>query len=162
MATLVAALRSNNVIQDYSQCVLLLRSTRNSPNFAGPYITALQAQNIPIYNPRSKDYLEQIEVAQCLGAFVRIIDPHLTNQSALLSPSIRQMVQGWVNEYDTIAIGSAALANYVTQAAQAIANKGAGQRITPAMPTILYRILGCTSRSPDTKRTQKWICGSAK
>ena len=141
MATLVADLRTNNVIQDYSQCVLLLRSTRNSPMFAGPYITALQAQNIPIYNPRSKDYLEQTEVAQCLGAFVRIIDPQLTHQGGLLSPSIRQLVQGWVNEYDTLAAGNAALANYVAQGAQAIANKPAGDRITPATPTILYRIL---------------------
>jgi DNA helicase-2/ATP-dependent DNA helicase PcrA len=62
MATLVNELRANGIIQDYSQCVLLLRSTKNSPNFAGPYVTALQARNIPIYNPRSKDYLEQPEV----------------------------------------------------------------------------------------------------
>jgi len=31
-------MRANGIIQDYSQCVLLLRSTRNSQNFAGPYI----------------------------------------------------------------------------------------------------------------------------
>lgn len=66
VANLVSQLalpRRHRIIQDYSQCVLLLRSTRNSPNFAGPYVTALQAQHIPVYNPRSKDYLQQEDVS---------------------------------------------------------------------------------------------------
>lgn len=141
MATLISDLRTNGIIQDYSQCVLLLRSTKNSPNFAGPYVTALQSRNIPVYNPRSKDYLEQAEVAQCLGAFIRIIDPQLAQIGNLLSPSIRKLVQDWVAAYDSIAQANPLLADYVTQAAQAIVTKGPGERITPATPTILYRIL---------------------
>ncbi|GIW90605.1 MAG: hypothetical protein KatS3mg109_1037 [Pirellulaceae bacterium] len=141
MASLVAGLKANNIIQDYSQCVLLLRSTRNSSHFAGPYTVALQAQNIPVYNPRSKDYLEQEEVAQCLGAFVRIIDPQLTQVNALMSPTIRRMVLNWVDAYNGITAAYPDLANYVTQGGQAIAGTPAGQRITPATPTIIYRIL---------------------
>jgi DNA helicase-2/ATP-dependent DNA helicase PcrA len=141
MANLVSSLRIHGIIQDYSQCVLLLRSTRNSPNFAGPYVAALQAQNIPVYNPRSKDYLEQDEVAQCLGAFVRIIDPQLVHVGAVLSGTIRQLVQRWVAEYDALCPANPALANYVTQGATAIVNKGTSERITPATPTIIYRIL---------------------
>ena len=110
MATLISDLRSNGIIQDYSQCVLLLRSTKNSPNFAGPYVTALQGRGIPVYNPRSKDYLEQSEVAQCLGAFIRIIDPQLTQIGNVMSPSIRQLVQSWVGEYDSIASANSQLA----------------------------------------------------
>ena len=141
MAALVRDLRVHGIIQDYSQCVLLLRSTKNSPMFAGPYVTALQNQHIPVYNPRSKDFLEQIEVAQCLGAFIRLVDSQLTQVSSVLSPSIRQMVQNWVAEYDAITAQHPQLAAYVTQGAQAIAAKGPKERITPAMPTILYRIL---------------------
>ena len=89
----------------------------------------------------SKDYLEQAEVAQCLGAFIRIIDPQLVQVNNLLSPSIRQLVQGWVAEYGSITAANPQLATYVVQAAQAIATKGAGERITPATATILYRIL---------------------
>jgi DNA helicase-2/ATP-dependent DNA helicase PcrA len=51
------------------------------------------------------------------------------------------MVQGWVNQFDAIVPNFPALANYVTQGGQAIANMGTGQRITPATPTIIYRIL---------------------
>lgn len=141
MATLIGDLRANGIIQDYSQCVLLLRSTKNSPNFAGPYVTALQARNIPIYNPRSKDYLEQVEVARCLGAFIRIIDPQLTQIGSLMSPSIQALVQGWVAEFDSLSQANPQLAGYVAQGAQAISNLGTGQRVTPATPTVLYRIL---------------------
>ena len=141
MASLLGDLLTNGVIQDYSQCVLLVRSARNSPKFAGPYITALQARNIPIYNPRSKDYLEQAEVAQCLGAFIRIIDPQLTQIGTVMSPSIQQMVGGWVGEFDAIAPANSPLNDYVLQSATAIATKGTGERITTATPTILYRIL---------------------
>jgi DNA helicase-2/ATP-dependent DNA helicase PcrA len=141
LAGLVRDLRSNAIIGDYSQCVLLLRSAKNSAQFAGPYVAALQAANIPVYNPRSKDYLEQPEVAQCLGAFIRIIDPQLSHVGALLSPSIQQLVQGWVTEYDAMAASNGPLANYVAQSAQTIAGMGTSQRITPAMPTIVYRIL---------------------
>lgn len=141
MASLVADLKVHNVIQDYSQCVLLLRSTRNSPHFAGPYTEALEAHKIPVYNPRSKDYLSQDEVAQCLGAFVRIIDPQLTQVNALKSPTIRQMVQKWVTAYDRIAAKYTKLANYVTRGGKTITDAAAGQTITPAIPTIIYRIL---------------------
>ncbi|MET0462590.1 MAG: ATP-dependent helicase [Chitinophagaceae bacterium] len=141
LASLISSLRTNGIIQDYSQCVLLLRSTRNSPLFAAPYVAALEAQHIPVYNPRSKDYLEQDEVAQSLGAFIRIIDPQLAHVGAVLSVTIQQLVQRWVAEYDSIRPGNPDLANYVTQGAQAIANMGTGERITPAMPTIIYRIL---------------------
>jgi DNA helicase II / ATP-dependent DNA helicase PcrA len=141
MAGLVSDLRANGIIQDYSQCVLLLRSARNSPKFAGPYVTALQARGIPIYNPRSKDFLEQAEVAQCLGAFIRIIDPQLTQIGSVMSPSIQQLVQAWVGEYDAIAATNLPLRNYVNQGAQTIAAAPANQRITPATPTIIYRIL---------------------
>jgi DNA helicase-2/ATP-dependent DNA helicase PcrA len=140
-ANLVSSLLTYGIVSDYSQCVLLLRSTRNSPHFAGPYLAALQAQNVPVYNPRSKDYLEQDEVAQCLGAFVRIIDPQLIHVGDVLSPKIQQLVQSWVAEYDAVCSANPELANYVSQGAQAIASKSIGERITPATPTIIYRIL---------------------
>ena len=136
VASLTRDLLTNGVIQDYSQCVLLLRSARNSDRYAGPYQAALEAQNIRVYNPRSKDYLEQAEVAQCLGAFVRIIDPQLNHLQAVLGRSA-SLVQNWVDEYDALAPNSPELAHYVSNGADAIKAKGAGELITAATPTIL-------------------------
>ena len=67
MALLVSDLKTKGIIQDYSQCALLLPSAKNTPWNAGPYMDALENRGIPVYNPRSKDFLEQEEVAQCLG-----------------------------------------------------------------------------------------------
>ena len=140
VANLTRDLLANGVIQDYSQCVLLLRSAQNSAHYAGPYQAALEAQNIPVYNPRSKDYLEQAEVAQCLGAFVRIIDPQLNHLQAVLGRSA-SLVQNWVDEYDALAPNSIELADYVSNGAGAVRAKGTGELITADTPTILYRIL---------------------
>ncbi|GAB5517609.1 UvrD-helicase domain-containing protein [Rhodopirellula baltica] len=155
VAQLAADLKTHGIIEDYSQCVLLLRSAKNSPRNAGHYLTAFENQNIPVYNPRSKDYLQKAEIAQCMGAFIRIVDPQLSNINANLSPSIKKLVLGWVDEYDTIAAAHPDLAQYVTRGAQEIASKGVDQRITPATPTILYRILSHEpfvgyQGSPDT------------
>ncbi len=139
-AGLVRGLKDNGIIQDYSQCVLLLRSARNSAHYAGPYQTALEAQNILVYNPRSSDYLNQDEVAQCLGAFVRIIDPNLSHLQSVLGRS-QNMVKTWVDEYDSIVSSSPGLSDYITKGAQAIAAKAPGELITADTPTILYRIL---------------------
>jgi DNA helicase-2/ATP-dependent DNA helicase PcrA len=140
-ATLVFQLKANGVVGDYSQCVLLLRSTKNSANYAEKYMTALVAAGIPIYNPRSKDYLEQEEVAQCLGAFVRIVDRDLADINANLSAEVKQLVLDWVAQYDAIAPTHTALADYVKKAGDKIASYPIKHQITPAMPTILYRIL---------------------
>ena len=140
-AALVRDLRANRVVQDYSQCVLLLPSTKNSPKAAGPYLQALQLESIPVYNPRSRDYQEQEEVAQALGAFIRIVDPEL-NHLHKLHPNARarQLVQAWVNAYDAIVPSHPELSWYVANSAAAIQKMGTQELITPDTPTILYRI----------------------
>ena len=144
VANLVEGLLANGIIQDYSQCVLLLRSAKNSARYAGPFQRELAGQNIPVYNPRSSDYLDQPEVAQCLGAFIRIVDPSLSQLQTVLGRSAA-MVSGWVQEYDAIAPHRPELADYVVKGANAITNKGVGELVTADTPTILYRIL---SRQP--------------
>ena len=58
-----------------------------------------------------------------------------------MSYSIKELVQSWTEEYNSIIPTNPELANYVTQGAQEIARRGTDERITPAIPTILYRIL---------------------
>jgi len=65
---------SDGIISDLSQCVLLLRSAKDSPNNAGPYIKAFERNNIPVYNPRSKSFMETEEVQCLLAALVQVVD----------------------------------------------------------------------------------------
>ena len=140
-ASLIRDLREQGIIEDYSQCVLLLRSAKNTPHNAGPYQDAFQTKGIPVYNPRSKDYLEQTEVAQCLGAFIRIVDPDLSQIDELMSSSIQELVQNWVDAYDSIAPDNPQLDQYVTKGANAISTKGTAELVVPAILEIVYRIL---------------------
>jgi len=64
----------DGIISDYSQCVLLVRSARDSKLNAGPFISAFQQQGIPVYNPRSKSFMESEEVQCLLAALVQVID----------------------------------------------------------------------------------------
>ena len=59
----------NQIIEQPSECALLMRSVRESPRNAGPFASALRNLDIPVYNPRSKSFLEQEEIAGALGAF---------------------------------------------------------------------------------------------
>ena len=140
-ATLVRDLRDNGVVQDYSQCALLLPSTRNSPRAAGLYLKALHGKDIPVYNPRSRDYQEHEEVAQALGAFIRIVDPQLNHLYNLFSGArARKLAEAWVGEYDAVAPLHPALFQYIAKSGNAIQNLAAGNIVEPNTPTIPYRI----------------------
>ena len=140
VADLVKALHDKDIIKDFSQCALLLRSTKNTPHYAGPYQAALEAQNIPVYNPRSKDFLEQPEVAQCLGAFVRIIDPRLSYLQTVKGRSVK-LVENWIDEFDGLTRCYPELADYVKKGADSITEEKADELITADTPTIIYRII---------------------
>lgn len=72
---LVRDLVANGIAKDYNQCCLLLRSTKESPQNALPYVDALRSRGIPVYNPRNKAFLEQEEVLGLLGAVFAVVDP---------------------------------------------------------------------------------------
>lgn len=74
-AATVADLIKNGVVNDPSECCLLLKSTKESPLNALPYANALRAQGLNVYNPRNKAFTEQEEVRGLLGAVLAIVDP---------------------------------------------------------------------------------------
>lgn len=143
-AITVEGLLQNGIIEDYSQCVLLLRSTRDSIRNAGPYVSALRGRGIPVYNPRSKAFVDQQEIQQVLGALVTILDPYLAVGSNVMIPGVVQMLSDWRQAYQQIAGAHPQLSTYVQGAQQAILQAAPGERLTSAAPTIYYRILAHT------------------
>jgi len=69
-ADMVAFLKSNEVIEDYSQVALLLHSVREE--HSRPYINALEAKGIPEFCPRSRSYFDIPEVRYLVGCFAVI------------------------------------------------------------------------------------------
>ncbi len=100
-ARFVRSLIENGIVEDPSQCVILMRSVKDNSTNAGPFMASLAAQNIPVYNPRSRSFLVQEEVQLAFGALLKIIDPQLDALNSLGSPRIQTQVQNWINFYDT-------------------------------------------------------------
>ncbi|MBO8172417.1 MAG: ATP-dependent helicase [Bacillaceae bacterium] len=140
-AETVHGLVENGIVEDYSQCVLLLHSTKNKPRIAGPYINALNQYNIPYYNPRSKAFLDQIEVKEFLGTLISILDPSLVITSSILGSKIVNMVEEWITFYESIKSQHQELKNYVEKSIEEINSLGTNERLTPNAQSILYRIL---------------------
>lgn len=73
-ADLVAWLRENGVIEDYSQVALLLHSVRQE--HSGPYLEALESRGIPASCPRARTYFANREVRDMVACFAVIFGWH--------------------------------------------------------------------------------------
>ncbi|MGJ4963320.1 UvrD-helicase domain-containing protein [Bradyrhizobium sp. HKCCYLRH3061] len=138
-ADTVQGLVANGIVQDYSQCCLLLKSTKETPNNALKYVAALQAQGIPVYNPRNKAFLEQEEVLGLLGALLAITDgqgrhvPQRPQELATLIANCR-------TEYVSQAAGNPRLSRYVSDARANLAAKP-GAFLTANLQELVYYLL---------------------
>lgn len=132
-AGFVRGLRDQGAIEDYSQCVLLLRSTRETQRAAAPFVSALREQGISVYNPRSKSYSEQPEVRQVLGVLVSVLDPDGTN--------LPDYVHSWIQEASVVINAYAPLRSYVERSIERIRRAGSGERLAEDFLEVVYRIL---------------------
>ena len=119
-AEMANGLLENGVINDPSECVLLLRSTRVLPRSAGPYQDALERQGFQVYNPRSRAFLEQPEIQTALGALVRILDPDEIVLSQTRGGGIRRTIDTWLQVYTGQAEQNSDLSHYVNCAIERI------------------------------------------
>lgn len=67
LAELVAKLKENGVITDYSQVALLLHSVRQE--HSGHYLEAFQAKGLPAYCPRARTYFDNDEIRDMVACF---------------------------------------------------------------------------------------------
>ncbi len=142
-AEFVRGLLDNGIIEDASQCVLLMKSVRETSYWALHFANALRERDIQPYNPRSRTFLSQQEVRAALGAFVSIVDPNLAALETIgrrnSRNTIRETVRGWVNEYQRLA--STDLANYVNESVNQISSLGTNNYLNATVQSIFYRIL---------------------
>jgi DNA helicase-2/ATP-dependent DNA helicase PcrA len=143
---------ADGVISDLSQCVLLMRSAKDSPGNAGPYIAALAARGIPVYNPRSKTFMESEEVQCLLAVLVHAIDWNHWYATVKLpngnAPDWVAEVNVWVATLDQVLNANPSqrheVDNYVLKsnaALQAECAKNPGGFLELTLHEILFRIL---------------------
>lgn len=137
----------DGIIQDLSQCVILFRSTKDSPQNAGPYLAEFARRNIPVYNPRSKSFMESVEVQCLLAALINTVDLDgiwAGNLMRELTPT----VQGWVNTLRAIfndpSYNTTALLNYIQNSnreLRRLCQTNPGSFLGVSLHEILFRII---------------------
>jgi ATP-dependent DNA helicase UvrD/PcrA len=138
-AQTVEHLRAQGTLQDYSQCCLLLKSTKETPHNALKYVEALRARNIPVYNPRNKAFLDQEEVQGLLGAILALTDGH-GKEIPPKPDELANLVGECRSVYARLSAGNPALAQYVANAHQNLLQHP-GQYLTAGLQELVYYLL---------------------
>jgi DNA helicase-2/ATP-dependent DNA helicase PcrA len=136
-ASFVYELLNEGIVTDPSDCALLMRSTRETRTWAGPYVQALNDRDIDVYNPRAKTFMDQIEVQAALGALLAVVDPQLQG----CPPLLRRIVDSWAASFRQEAQASPDLSRYVIRAAAQIASKGPRTLLNTGTLELFYILL---------------------
>ena len=115
VAQLIHDLHAHGIITDYSQCCILLHSTKEGPQNAGPYVGALRQLGIPVYNPRSGTFLAQQEVLTLVGALLAFVDPQ-GQFSPVKAPPVMKVVNAAREAYASAASGTVELQRWMAAA----------------------------------------------
>ena len=138
-AETVQDLVQHGIVSDYSQCCLLLKSTKETPRNAEPYVNALNARGIAVYNPRNKAFLEQPEVVGLLGALLALLDPQ--GRGAPQRPTeLANAIATYRAAYTQLAVSNPALLNYVTSSHQVLQARP-GAYLSANLQELVYYLL---------------------
>jgi len=146
-AETVKGLIDNGVVADPNQCCLLLRSTKETPQNAGPYVQALVDHGLSVYNPRNKAFLEQQEIQGLLGAILSIVD-HDRNHVPRIQSGNRAgqltypIVQSLWDTFDAFSETNPLLGQYVNQIITQMNAVDPGSYFDNSLHEIVYILLG--------------------
>lgn len=139
MAQTIRDLRDHNIIHDFNQACVLLASTRESPRNAQPYVAALRAAGIDVYNPRNKAFVQQEEVATLLGALSSLLDPSGASIPPR-PPTIATLVNDCRAAYAVAAARHTTLRDYIDRCVT-IFRQRHGQYVESRLQEIIYYLL---------------------
>lgn len=140
-ADTVSGLVVNGIVNDPNECCLLLKSTKESPRNAEPYVRTLLARGLPVYNPRNKAFMDQEEVQGLLGSLLAILDPARRFAQDPANANFIPPAENAIRvTYDSLAAAFSPLADYVTDATAAIRAKP-GQYFTCELQELVYYLL---------------------
>jgi DNA helicase-2/ATP-dependent DNA helicase PcrA len=143
LANFVESLYKNGFVTDWRDIGLLFRSTRESSWNAGPYVKAIRAKGIPVYNPRSRALHEDQAIQRLLGTLLATLDPGFDNFNAIRNRRVVAIVQKWISEYKSLAESSEGkeIAEYVKNSHNKIGRLPLGETLNITVMDVLYRVL---------------------
>jgi DNA helicase II / ATP-dependent DNA helicase PcrA len=138
-ARTIEGFKSHKIIQDYSDCVLLIHSTKETKTWAGLYAQALENKGIPVYNPRARQFLEEEEVKLALGALLSVLDEK--KNYLMVSQWIQEKCESWREFYSCSMGKHKGLASYVEKSKKAIAKTKKEVYFKSTLQDIFYHII---------------------
>jgi len=138
-AKLIKYFYHKRIVKDYSDCVLLVHSTRETKRWTKAYADALREIGIPIYNPRARKFLEHEEVKLALGALLSVIDEQ--KEYPQTPKWIIEKCEEWRNFYFNQVSKYKELKKYVMKASQYIHKTKRGKFLDPHLQDIFYHII---------------------
>ena len=140
-ADLVAFLKQNGVIADYSQAALLLHSVREE--HSGAYLEALQARGIPAFCPRARAFFEIPEIRDLVACYALLFGWHGDARGQIWGA-----VKNLADYVDDALVGIGRRSGAASPVAEAlqewigeIASLGEGESLDTRPADYLYRLL---------------------
>lgn len=143
----VRGLIDNGIVSDPNQCCLLLKSTKETARNAGPYVQALRDEELEVYNPRNKAFMEQEEVQCLIGAILNIVD-NLRTQVPRIQFGVRSgqllypLEQDCRNTFDNVVTSFPDLQGYVNDVVNEIQAADPGAYFDTSLHEMAYLIFG--------------------
>lgn len=140
-ADLVEFLKTNAIVEDYSQVALLLHSVRQE--HSGTYLRALEARNIPAFCPRARAYFENEEIRDIVACFAVFLGWHgngrgqITGAVADLAAYVDQAIIALGRRFGAPHPLAGALRNWAGE----IASLGEGDALDLRPADYFYRLL---------------------
>ena len=138
-AVAIKDFKTHQIIEDYSDCVLLIHSTKETNSWAGPYSKALRNEGIPIYNPRARQFLKEEEVKLALGALLTVLDEN--EDYLMVSDNIQKNCKEWRNFYSCNKGKCKKLDSYINKATRTISRTPKGNYLKSTLQDIFYHII---------------------
>lgn len=149
VADFLITLDKAGLISNWRDVGVLLHSTKETRTNAGPYVAALEARGLKVYNPRNRSLTKELIVAQLLGALTttldrgkKVLDGKYPDGHPIMGRS-RTPVEAWLDAYAALARTKegSALAKYVSNSHRAVSKMGFDKLLNTTVMDVLYRIL---------------------
>jgi DNA helicase-2/ATP-dependent DNA helicase PcrA len=141
LASFIAYLKTNKIIEDYSQVALLLHSVRLE--HSGHYLEAFEKEHIPAFAPRARAFFDNDEVRLIFACYVLIFGFY-DNIKEFTSPSFSNLV-GYVNRsLSTIGPYSETgkeLSSYIKNRADDIEKLKSGETLDLSIGDYFYELI---------------------
>ena len=140
-ADLVAYLKAEGIVEDYSQIALLLHSVRG--DHSGRYLQSLAQRDIPAFCPRSRGFFENDEIRLMVAALALILGYHGEGRGDTIGRALSELaayVDAALIDLAKVATGTS-LAVHLQELVKEVSGLHEGESLDRRLADYLYEVV---------------------